>query len=131
MKRQAVWPLPCVVLRAVLEPARPNAVKLRVVCDQAVNDVLVPIGALVPAAEAFIAAARERSSRRRSAGVRSSTMIRSPSEGVGARTTRSREAVSSIPEALMMTTFFADAFTTRYGPVAQDASLVRSGSSFV
>ncbi len=60
-----------------------------------------------------------------------STMIGSPSEGVGARTTRSRETVSPIPEALMMTTFFADAFTTRYSPVAKDASLFRSGSSFV
>ncbi len=43
VKRQAVWPLLCVFLKAVPEPARPNAVKLRVVCDQAVNDVLVPI----------------------------------------------------------------------------------------
>ncbi len=48
VKQQAVWPFPCVFLRAVPEPARPNAVKLRVVCDQAANDVLVPIGVFPP-----------------------------------------------------------------------------------
>ncbi len=50
--------------------------------------------------------------------------------GVGAQTTRSRETVSSTPEPLMMIAFFADVFTTRYGPVAKDASLFRSGSTF-